>query len=150
MPALLKMSKERGRRLLLIHLAVVEHFFFADRQGLGGEVHLLEEAAFVACVAGAGFLFDLEEEDVLVAVHEPANDALGVATGLAFEPELAARAAPVGHEALLEGHHERFAVHPGEHEHATGRALGAGSFLDDHGNQPVGGEFKIEFHRIDK
>ena len=136
--------------MFLIHLAVVEHFFLADGQWLGGEVHLLEEAAFVAGVAGAGFLFDFEEEDILVAVHEPADDALGVAAGLAFEPELAARAAPVGHEALFEGHGEGFAVHPGEHEHATARALGAGGFLDDHGDQPVGGEFEIEFHRIAK
>ena len=110
----------------------------------------MEEAAFVACVAGTGFLLDLEEENILVAVHEPADDALGVAAGLTFEPELAARAAPVGHEALLEGHGEGFAVHPGEHEHAAGRALGAGGFLDDYGNQPVGGEFEIEFHRIAK
>ena len=57
---------------------------------MGGAVHFLEEAAFVAGVAGAGFLFDLEEEDILVAVHEPADDALGVAAGLTFEPELAA------------------------------------------------------------
>ena len=110
----------------------------------------MEEAALVAGVAGAGFLFDLEEEHILVAVDKPADDALGVTTGFAFEPEFAARAAPVGHEALLEGHGEGFAIHPGEHEHATGRALGAGSFLDDYGNQPVGGEFEIEFHRIAK
>lgn len=110
----------------------------------------MEETAFVAGVAGAGFLFDFEEEDILVAVHEPADDALGVAAGFAFEPELAARATPVGHEAFLEGHGERFAVHPSEHEHATARAHGAGGFLDDHGNQPVGGEFEIEFHRIAK
>lgn len=110
----------------------------------------MEEAAFVARVAGAGLLFDFEEEDIFVAIHEPADDALGVAAGLAFEPEFAAGAAPVGHKSLLESHGEGFAVHPGEHEHAAGRALGAGGFLDDHGNQPVGGEFEIEFHRIAK
>jgi len=134
----------------LIHLAVVEHFFLLDGQGLGGEIHFLEEAAFVARVAGTSFLLDLEEEDILVAVHEPADNALGVTAGLAFEPELAARAAPVSHESLLESHGEGFAVHPGEHEHAAGGALGAGGFLDDHGNQPVGGKFEVEFHRIAK
>ena len=134
----------------MIHLAVVEHFLLSDGKELGGAVHFLEEAAFVASVAGAGFLFDFEEEDILVAVYEPADDALSVAAGLAFEPEFAARAAPVGHEALLERHGEGFAVHPGEHEHAAGGALGTGGFLDDYGNQPVGGEFEIEFHRIAK
>ena len=119
-------------------------------QGLGRAIHFLEEAAFVAGVAGTGFLFDFEKEDILVAVHEPAHDALGVATGLAFEPELAARTAPVGHKSLLKSHGKGFAVHPGKHEHAAGGALGAGGFLDDHGNQPVGGEFEIEFHRIAK
>ena len=134
----------------MIHLAVVKHFFLSDGKELGGAVHFLEEATFVASVAGAGFLLDFEEEDILVAVHEPADDALRVAAGLAFEPEFTARAAPVGHEALLEGHGEGFAVHPGEHEDAAGGAHGAGGFLDDHGNQPVGGEFEIEFHRIAK
>ena len=134
----------------MIHLAVVEHFFLSDGQELGGAIHFLEEAAFVAGVAGAGFLFYFEEEDILVAVDEPADYALGVAAGLAFEPEFAAGAAPVGHESLLKRHGEGFAVHPGEHEHAAGGALGAGGFLDDHGNQPVGGEFEIEFHRIAK
>ena len=143
-------SAGKPRVLLFVNLAVVKHFFLSDGKGLSRAVHFLEEAAFVAGVAGAGFLFDLEEEDILVAVHEPADDALGVAAGFAFEPELAARAAPVGHESLLEGHGEGFTVHPGEHEHAAGGALGAGGFLDDHGNQPVGGEFEIEFHRIAK
>ena len=134
----------------MIHLAVVEHFFLSDGQELGRAIHFLEEAAFVAGVAGAGFLLDFEEEDIFVAIHEPADDALGVAAGLAFEPELAARATPVGHESLLESHGEGFAIHPGEHEHAARGALGAGGFLDDYGNQPVGGEFEIEFHRIAK
>ncbi len=134
----------------MVDLAVVEHFFLADGKELGRSVHFLKEAAFVAGVAGAGFLFDFEEENILVAVHEPADDALGVAAGLAFEPELAARAAPVGHESLLKSHGEGFAIHPSEHKHAAGGAVCAGGFLDDHGNQPVGGEFEIEFHRIAK
>lgn len=134
----------------MIHLAVVEHFSLADGKCLGGAIHFLKETAFVAGVAGAGFLFDLKEEDILVAVHKPTHDTLGVAAGLAFEPELAARATPVGHETLVEGHGEGFAVHPGKHENAATGALAARGFLDDHGNQPVGGEFEIEFHRIAK
>lgn len=70
----------------MIHLAVVEHFFLSDGQGLGRAIHFLEEAAFVARVAGTSFLLDLEEEDIFVAVDEPANDTLGVAAGLAFKP----------------------------------------------------------------
>ena len=134
----------------MIHLAIVEHFFLTDGKGLGRAVHFLKETAFIAGVAGAGFLFDFEKEDILVAIHKPTHDALGVTAGLAFEPELAARAAPVSHETLLEGHGEGFAVHPSKHEHAATGTLGAGGFLDDHGNQPVGGEFDIEFHRIAK
>ena len=112
-------SAGKPRVLLFVNLAVVEHFFLSDGKGLSRAVHFLEEAAFVAGVAGAGFLFDLEEEDILVAIHEPTHHALGVAAGLTFEPEFAARAAPVGHHAAFERHGEGLAVHPGEHQNTA-------------------------------
>ena len=71
------------------------------------------ETAAVAGVAGGSYLFDLGEEGVGVAVVAELDEALGVTTGLAFDPEFLARAAPVRHLLGGQGAFNRFAIHPG-------------------------------------
>jgi hypothetical protein len=75
-------------RLLVIDLGLVEYFPFDDWQDVGLSIKFLEEAAVVSGVACSPGLLDLEEEDVAIAVGEPAFDLLGVAARFALEPEL--------------------------------------------------------------
>lgn len=74
--------------LFAIDLGLVECFPFDDCQGVGLSIKFLEEAAVVSGVACSPGLLDLEEEDVAIAVGEPAFDLLGVAARFALEPEL--------------------------------------------------------------
>ena len=136
---------ERGC-LFGVNGGVVEGFWLLNGEGGAGHVVLLEEAALIAGVACAAGLLDLEEQDVLVAVGVPAFDFLGVSAGFALEPEFFAGAAPVVHEAGGEGFFQRFAVHPGEHEDAATGDVTRGGFLDDGGDEAVGGKFEVEFH----
>jgi len=153
-PRLGKIPLDAARRangnggLLGVHLAVVEEFFLGDREWAGEVVEFLVKTTLVPRVAGGGRLFDLEQKNVLVAVHKPPHDALGVTACLAFEPELFARAAPVGHFSGLEGQGKRFAAHPSKHENASSRNGGSGGFLHDDGDQPVRVKFKMGFHGI--
>ena len=77
-------------RLFLINLRFVECFRLDDCQGFGVSIKLLKEAAVVSRVAGSAGLLDLEEQYVAIAVRKPALNLLGMATGLALEPELGA------------------------------------------------------------
>ena len=99
-------------------------------------------------MAGPGFLLDLEKQHILVAINEPANDALGVPAGLAFEPQLSPGSTPIGHQTTLQSQGERLAVHPGEHQNPPGGPFGSGGLLNDHRNQTLIGKFKIEVHSI--
>src|SRR4029077_2742331 len=75
-------------RLFLINLRFVECFRLDDCQGSGVSIKLLKEAAVVSRVAGSAGLLDLEEQYVAIAVGKPALNLLGMAAGLALEPEL--------------------------------------------------------------
>ena len=117
-----------------------------DRKRCGLPIEFLEEAAEVSGVAGAADLLDLEQKHVTITVCEPASDSLLVTAGFTLEPEFLLRAAPIVHEARLEGFLEGLAVHPGEHQDAAVRSAVAGGLLHDNGNETFGGEFEIEFH----
>ena len=117
-----------------------------DRQRSGLAVELLEEAALVTRVAGTNGLFDLEKEDIAVAIHIPPDDTLEVAAGFALEPEFLAGAAPVVHEAGFEGFLQGLPIQPREHEHAAVGDVSARRFLQDGGDEPVRSKFEIEFH----
>jgi len=134
--------------LLPVGLRRIKYFALANRQRVCGGVEFLKEATFVARMAGAGRLLDFEKKDIFIAIHKPPDDALRVAAGLAFEPELASRAAPVGHQPRIEGFFERLVIHPREHEHAPGWPGRPGGFLNDDGNEAVLSKFEIEFHGI--
>src|SRR5579863_3086150 len=56
------------------------------------------DRSFVANQAVA-FHFDPEQDGVVVAIGGGGDDAQPIAAGLAFHPQLLARAAPEGHEA---------------------------------------------------
>ena len=81
---------------------VVKKFGFLDIKRKGIAIEFLKKTAFVSGVAGSGCLLDLEKKHVLVAIHKPANDALGMSTGLTLKPEFLTRSAPEGHETGFE------------------------------------------------
>jgi hypothetical protein len=87
---------------------------------------------------GPGVL-DLEQEHVLVAVDVEVHDPEGVARLLALDPELAARAAPVGRLAGADRVGERLGVHEREHQHLAG-----GVVHRDAGDQAVRAELRLE------
>src|SRR5437763_12033672 len=89
-------------------------------------------------MAGGADLFDLNQERIAVAVERDILDLLHMAAGLAFHPELPARAAPEIGLAGFDGFFKRSAVHPGHHQDAA-RFL----FLNDGGNQSVRVEFQL-------
>ncbi len=134
------------RLALFVGLFVVENLALGYVERFGVAIVFLIEAALVTSVAGAADLFDLEKEHILIAVGIPAFDFLGVAAGFAFEPELLTGAAPVVHEAGLEGFLEGFAIHPREHEDPAARGVSFRGFLGDDGDESVGGKFEVEFH----
>src|SRR3954453_6316528 len=83
-----------------------------------------EEAGVVPRVARAGaLLLDLEEQHVAVAVVVRLADPLALAGGLALDPDLLARPAPVRHAAGVERLAQRGCVHPRHHQHLAGAEL---------------------------
>ena len=97
------------------------------------EQDVVVEAGVRAGVAGRAGLVDGEQHRVAVAVEPDLDDALGVAGGLALDPVLLARAAPVGPPPGRQGAVQRLVVHPAQHQHLTGAVL-----LHDGGDEPVG------------
>src|SRR5439155_3408617 len=89
-------------------------------------------------MTGGADLFDLDQERVAVAVERDVLDLLYMAAGLAFHPELPARAAPEMGLAGFDGFFKRSAVHPGHHQNAA-RFL----FLNNGGDQARRVEFQL-------
>ena len=105
---------------------------------------MLEEATAVARVAGPARLLDLEKQRVAVAIGEPPQDALRIAAALAFEPQLAARTAPIVHEAGLDRLGKRLAIHPRDHHDAP-----VACSLNDSRHETLFIEFdKIQIHKV--
>ena len=81
-------------------------------------------------VARRALLVDLDQEGVAVAVHPDLLHVLPVAGGLALDPVLLPRAAPVRRPPGAEAAVQRLVVHPRQHQHLAGVVL-----LDDRGHQ---------------
>ena len=90
-------------------------------------------------------LLHLEEKGVSVAIDKPAEDLLGVAAGFTLLPEFFAGAAPVVHEAGLDGMAEGVLVHPGHHQHAS---TSLGAFLHDGWNESAVVIFEVQLHLL--
>src|SRR5207248_1760888 len=97
-----------------------------------------KEAGFKAFVARGPNLFDLDQERIAVAIEGDVLDRLSVAAGLAFHPKLLTRAAPKMGLARGNRRFDRGPVHPSHHQHPA-----SGLFLDDGGDQAIGGIFQI-------
>jgi len=130
----------------LVHAVLVEGLLIPNREGTAPPVEFLKKAAQISRVTGSPGLLDFKEEHVAITVRKPAADLLFMAAGLALEPELFSRTAPVMHESGLERLFERVAIHPGEHQDATARPGSVRSLLHDRRNETVRREFEIEFH----
>src|SRR5262249_15911420 len=102
-----------------------------------------EEAARVSLVAGdAAHLLDLQEDAVLVAVDQDLLHPLHVPGGVALDPELVARRAPVGGLPGGERVAPRCVVHIRHHEHLPGAGI-----LRDRGDEaPAFGEIRLQRH----
>ena len=104
------------------------------------------EAGAVAGVAGGALLVDLDQQGVAVAVEPDLPDVLPVAGGLALDPVLLPRAAPVRRAAGADGAGQGLVVHPAQHQDLAGVVL-----LDDGRHQPLrrtlqpGGHGRVEF-----
>ena len=94
---------------------VVKKLGFLDIKRERIAIQFLKKTALVPGVAGTGCLLHLEKKDVPVAIHKPANNALGVPTGLSLEPEFLSGSAPEGHETGFEGVGQGLRVHPCKH-----------------------------------
>ena len=92
---------------------------------------------------GPADILDFEQDDVLVAVDPQLLDELHVARFLPLDPELVARARPVGGPLGPDGEGEGLGVHEGEHQHLV-RAVVGGDARD----QPVGAKLRLE-HRAE-
>ena len=106
------------------------------RRGLTPSAHRDQvgvEAGAVAGVAGRALLVDLDQQGVAVAVEPDLLDPLPVAGGLALDPVLLARAAPVRRPAGRQRAGQRLVVHPAQHQHLAGVVL-----LHHRRHQPVG------------
>src|SRR5579862_7261723 len=81
-----------------------------------------EKTRLVALVAGGGVtaLFDGDHDRVGVAVDAYLVDDLKVSRFLALAPEFISRAREVAGTSGGDGFLERFAIHPGDHQHAAG------------------------------
>ena len=83
-----------------------------------------EEAAAAPGVAGdAAGLVDLQQDRVVVAVKADFQHFLGVAGFLALVPQLAPRTRPIHGFASFHRQLQRFAIHPGEHQHIAARRI---------------------------
>ena len=99
---------------------VVKKFGLLDLKREGTAIKFLKKTTFVSGVAGSGCLLDFEKKHILVAIHKPANDALGVPASLTLEPEFLSGSAPEGHETGFERIGQRFRVHPRKHQNPSG------------------------------
>ncbi len=103
---------------------------------IGTGLPSLEKAAVAPGVASdAGVvtaLGDGEQDDVVVAIESDVVHGLHMPRLLTLEPELASRAAEVDRTSELGGFLQRFAVHPGEHQHVFAALL-----LSDDGHQAL-------------
>src|SRR5205809_3729865 len=106
-------------------------------------VKLSVETRAIARVAdGVAFEARLDEQRALLAVVEDLHEAQDVARRLPFRPELAARARPEGHEALLVGDAQGVGVHEADHQDLVGVRL-----LDDGGHEAIRVELQLrDFH----
>ena len=139
-------GQQRPELCFLIHAVLVEGLLIPNREGTASPVEFLKKAAQISRVTGSPGLLDFKEEHVAITVRKPAADLLFMAAGLALEPELFSRTAPVMHESGLERLFERVAIHPGEHQDATARPGSVRSLLHDRRNETFRREFEIEFH----
>ena len=114
-----------------------------ERSGVGGvgtRGDATIEAGFVAVVAsGPADVFDLEQDDILIAVDPKFFNELGVAGFLALDPELVPGSTPISRFFCTEGMGQRLGVHESEHQDLVGKVVAR-----DAGNQPVGGELWLE------
>ena len=81
-------------------------------------------------MTGWSCLIDLDEERVLIAIVQDLCNALNVARGFTFLPELLARTAPKPGETAFHGLLQRCRVHVRDHED-----LVCSTVLDDSGDE---------------
>src|ERR1700689_3204954 len=82
-----------------------------------------EKAAARAGVAGGTGLIDQQQQRIAVAIDAQLHQTLHMARAFALAPELLARARPVADAAGLERLLDRFAIHPGQHQHLAAVGL---------------------------
>src|ERR1043166_8044495 len=97
---------------LVVGFFWIENFLFHDFSRRSIPVKRLEKAAFVARVTRAAGLLDFKKQRIRVAIFKPSHHTLGVAAGLALEPELSTRAAPIVHQAGFCGLRVGGLIHP--------------------------------------
>ena len=98
----------------------------------------MKEAGNMSGVASASGLLYFEEQRVFITVDVPADDALSVAAGFAFEPVFLPRTTPVVHEPGFNCALDRVVIHPRHHQYSLGIRI-----LDNRWDEAVGIVFEL-------